>query len=362
MMNISRRNNFDLLRILAAIQVLIFHSVKHLSISDGWLKFFINEILVFFPGVPIFFTISGFLVYWSFDRNSDNMPKYFWHRALRIFPALWVCVAITFGLLLYDLDINIIDALKDKSILAWLGTQFSFLQFYTPEVFRPWGVHAPNGSLWTIPVELQFYILIPILYFSFRMLKNKWLIALVLFFGISVASNLYFGAISNEQMVRKLANVSLLPYLYYFLLGVLAYKFWDHIKFVFEGKFLFWFIGFLAYSWLFSHQLELYNPYYFIGNIFNFVSHLLLAGLTLSAAYTNVGLGSKFLKGNDISYGVYIYHMPVVNYLVHREQIQEPYLVFVVLLVSVILAYLSWKFIEKKALGYKNLLFNKKRN
>jgi len=52
-------NNFDLLRIFAASEVMVGHTILHLDISTPpWL---INLIYAF-PGVPIFFIISGFLI------------------------------------------------------------------------------------------------------------------------------------------------------------------------------------------------------------------------------------------------------------------------------------------------------------
>ena len=103
----SRENNFDLLRLIAATQVVILHTIGHLEINN--LNKFTN-ILSYFPGVLMFFTISGFLIFSSFDRNKD-LKKYFINRFLRLFPALWFCFIITLGLLLF---FNIKKDLKVK--------------------------------------------------------------------------------------------------------------------------------------------------------------------------------------------------------------------------------------------------------
>jgi len=52
-------------------------------------------------------------------------------------------------------------ALSPSGIL-WLIGQASFFPFYNPDQLRDLGIGGMNGSLWTIPVELQLYILIPI--------------------------------------------------------------------------------------------------------------------------------------------------------------------------------------------------------
>ena len=59
-MKISRENNFDLIRLLAAFQVLIWHGSVHFELSET--LYDILVVIYHFPGVPIFFTISGFFI------------------------------------------------------------------------------------------------------------------------------------------------------------------------------------------------------------------------------------------------------------------------------------------------------------
>ena len=61
----STNNNFNLIRLFAALQVAIVHSAGYLNIDIQYLKF-----LDLFPGVPIFFFISGFLIIKSFKKNK----------------------------------------------------------------------------------------------------------------------------------------------------------------------------------------------------------------------------------------------------------------------------------------------------
>ena len=79
-----RVNNFDLLRIFAATEVLLLHSFTHLKLPfPVWFKVLAN-----FPGVPMFFVMSGFLISASYERNGE-LKNYFRNRILRIYPALW---------------------------------------------------------------------------------------------------------------------------------------------------------------------------------------------------------------------------------------------------------------------------------
>lgn len=340
---ISRENNFDLIRLFAAFQVLLGHGLAHLAIDDNFL---IADIFDVFPGVLMFFTVSGFLIFSSFDRNN-NLIKYFYNRFLRLFPALWLCFFITLGLLFIFKIISISDFFSG-TILTWSLTQVTIFQFWTPDILRSWGVGTPNGSLWTIPVELQFYILLPAVVL---LLKKVRLVHKFLFLSIcSVLFNVFLSDFKGEKenLMIKLASVSLLPYLYCFLAGSIMYMYWGEIKKFVEGKALLWLSVFIIFC-----QLTGKYPSYYPHNI-QIISNLLLSILTISLAFTFPKSG-KLLKGNDISYGMYIYHMLVINSLVTLGYVGNIKYLFLTIILTTILSCISWFFVEKKALSLKNL-------
>ena len=145
-----RINNFDLLRILAAIQVVFSHGFHHLHL-DKTSTFF--QFIELFPGVPVFFTISGFLISASFEKNP-GLSNYFKNRALRIFPGLWICILFSILTAFLLGKINFFNPIT----IPWLIGQFSFVQFFNPDFLRPYGTGVLNGSLWTITVELLFLL------------------------------------------------------------------------------------------------------------------------------------------------------------------------------------------------------------
>lgn len=61
-------NNFDLIRLAAASQVMVIHSIHNLGIETSRALEMLEFALSFFPGVPIFFVISGYLVSASYER------------------------------------------------------------------------------------------------------------------------------------------------------------------------------------------------------------------------------------------------------------------------------------------------------
>ena len=90
------------------------------------------------------------------------------------------------------------------------------------------------------------------------------------------------------------------------------------------------------------------------GNRIGPIPFLFLAATTFSLAYTKVDLSKKILSHNDISYGVYIYHMPVINlFLFYGAGVNSIPVLGAVLVITLVIGWLSWKLIEKPALAMK---------
>jgi peptidoglycan/LPS O-acetylase OafA/YrhL len=72
-----------------------------------------------------------------------------------------------------------------------------------------------------------------------------------------------------------------------------------------------------------------------------------------------IKIPENFLNKNDISYGIYLYHMPVVNFLIYNN-ISGSYFSFAIcLILTVLLAIISWKVIEKPFLSLKKISLTK---
>jgi peptidoglycan/LPS O-acetylase OafA/YrhL len=336
------------------------HASTHLEIDIGFLK----PILDHFSGVPIFFTISGFLITMSFDKNR-NIKKYFYNRFLRIYPALWICAIFTLITLFIFKAISF-KQFFSRNIILWFLAEITFFQYYTPDLLRTWGVSAPNGSLWTIPVEIEFYILVPLIFLVIQ--KIPIVFKLIGLFILSCLINRYISphiGSSNETIIIKLIKTSLFPHLFNFILGSIIYFLWDNIKKYIENKALFWIALYCSYILLFEFILNISNSSYY-PNGFGIISKILLSIMIISLAFTGRRLSNKILRGNDISYGIYIYHMPVINIFVHLKTKELPYYypppppiyinvieIGAVCLIVICLAYISWIHIEKRALALK---------
>lgn len=232
-------------------------------------------------------------------------------------------------------------------IIKWLLAQLTFFQFYTPDSLRIWGVGTPNGSLWTIPVEIQFYAILPLLFILYFKYRRKYVLYLLFLF--SLIFNVFLFDKDNT-ITEKLLRNTCLPYLYNFLIGSILYLNWNKIRRYLEGKFLIWLILFMA----FCCGMDAHPSYYF-HSVADFISNILLSLMTIAAAFTLPHCG-KVLHGYDLSYGIYIYHMVVVNFFVSNGWLYRVEYVLLVALITLILSILSWCLIEKRALALKNRL------
>ncbi|WP_435355291.1 acyltransferase family protein [Emticicia sp. SJ17W-69] len=349
-MTINRNNNFDLIRLIAAFQVLLWHGAEHLEVFDHLYGFLV--ILYQLPGVPIFFTISGFLISYSLERNNFELKKYFKNRSFRIFPALWVCTSITAILFLY-----FAKSFNLKDLGMWFLAQISFFQFYASPNLKTWGVGHPNGSLWSIAIELQFYLVLPLILYVVGKNKKLWLTntILAIFFIISVIIKDFH--LTNSWMLRhelydKLLGNTVLVYLHFFLTGIAIYKNFKWIEPLIRGKVLIWLAIYIIYTLIFHGWLKLYY-YPYDSSIAGIMANTLLSLLTISFAFSYTDLSKKLLHENDISYGIYIYHMPIVNAMLSLGFSGSIWnLIFLVMLTTVV-AFASWKLIEQKILKLK---------
>ena len=142
---------FDSLRAIAALTIFLFHISFVLHLLGGrTLSPWLAQLNV---GVPIFFLISGFLLYRPFaqgrfsDEPSPAVVPYAIRRIFRIVPAYWVALTIV------ALWLGLHDVFTAKGI----GTYYGFFQVYGHST-----VTGGIGPAWTIDTEIAFYALLPV--------------------------------------------------------------------------------------------------------------------------------------------------------------------------------------------------------
>ena len=153
---LTRKNNFDIIRFLASLMVVWFHSYPlTLGITGGTDQLaFLTGGQVTFGGlaVMIFFIISGFLITMSYDRSND-LTKFTKARILRIFPGvIFVVLLSTFVLGPLVTNIELKEYLTNFQTYKYLLAMSLYkMQYALPGVFET-NVYqiSVNGSLWTL--------------------------------------------------------------------------------------------------------------------------------------------------------------------------------------------------------------------
>ena len=212
---------------LAALQVLWSHAYPMLGVPmPAWQK-----PLAMFPGVTIFFVVSGYLVSSSLERQAD-LRHYFKNRLLRIYPGLWVCVTVALiAAVLFGFHFH---ALKD---MVWYPAQLlGFI--YTPPALSHFGVGSYDSALWTIPIELQFYVVLPLVYWLIRKTGSTargHLVTFLLFTALTIGLYHFlpgtsprgsFGGNGNaaHSHLAGLLVHTFVPTFYLFLFGVVLQR------------------------------------------------------------------------------------------------------------------------------------------
>jgi len=348
----ERRNNFDLIRLLAALQVAAYHGIVHFHVPIHPLLW---KLLETFPGVQSFFCISGFLIARSVERNRHDLKAYAWSRVLRIYPVLILCSTVWFCLMFV---LGVFHGVEWWRVASWYSGAVAIGgSGINPNFFRGFGIGVWNGALWTVGVEIAFYVLLPILY-----LLDRWGPAFLdrIFFVLCLASfalflyfdGLHYGDTIHFGALTKAVWFSLPGNLWMLLFGTIIHRQIGWLGRLLSGKVVWWLGGYIVLVFS-THDLAAGAGGKAIEAALLFVVHLVLALLTVSAAYSFHGLGDSLLKGNDISYGLYVYHLPVYNLFI-QYGLGTAHWFPAAILGAILCGYASWIFLERRMLGLKN--------
>lgn len=333
-----KQNNFDFLRFYFAFVVVIGHLI---FISD------VPQFKVFYPffntytSVTGFFIISGFLISKSYSQ-SKSLKEYFVKRASRLLPAYIFVVSLCALLLSFQSLYSFSAYFSDTGFYKYLLANFTFLNFLHPNlpgVFTSASVTPDvNGALWTLKVEVAFYLSLPIIYTFFRKTNKKNCFLITLYFISVIYSNSleYMALAENNTSFSTLAH-QLPGFISYFVSGIAVYYYFDeYIKH--KNQLLFLGIVFIAIDKIIGY--EVFMP---IG----------LALIVFFFAFSFKKL-NHFAKYGDISYGIYVFHYPIIKLFTVAGLFTKynPYLVSTFIIALVLTAgFLSWHLIEKRFLS-----------
>ena len=337
----GRDNNFHLVRMLAALLVLVSHSWPLTGTPSDPFERVVGFSLGHL-GVDVFFVVSGFLVTGSLFARP-RLTSFVDARARRLLPALAVAafgVAFVLGPLVTDWPLP-------RYLGAWGTWRYAIQNAVTwplgvcwtlPGVFagNPGGP-AVNGALWSLPWEITMYAMLVALGLATRTLRlpratqDALITTLAGLATIGLAVNAHFGWSHRFEVVQGLRFTAL-----FFTAGALKVH---EQRVPLRGRWALAALVFLVLSFLHHGVPEALQP-------------SLLAYVVLWCALVPGGLLRAYRRVGDYSYGLYLWQFPVQQCLVHAWPGLTPLtLMLAALPITLGLAALSWHLVEARALA-----------
>jgi len=310
-------------------------------------------------GIELFFVLSGFLISSILLKSRDKagngqvLKNFYLRRALRIFPVYYATIFV-----LININELWITNLEVDRLAIWhLTYTNNFFYFFNGNFL------GAESHFWTLSVEEQFYLVWPfiMLFTPLKWLKNvviSLLIGSILFRGWMLLEGHHFMFTLMPSQIFAFAMGSLLA-LHNQLVpksspGLLQFNrpwFWLAL------------VSFISICSLYSFKhLELI--YLWIGDV--------LMAFIFCAIISKASTGFKGFLGSSlewkpivyigkISYGIYIFHNFVPSLVMHTFKLLsfEPHPMYVRLLflvVTIVIAALSWELFEKQILKLKSRL------
>ena len=302
-----------------------------------------------FVGVDIFFVISGFLISSHINRdlkeNSFSFSAFYASRLRRIFPALAVmCIACSLWGWYYSLPRDYLGNSRHELYALLFVSNYALSN--ERGYFDAASTTKPLLHTWSLSVEGQFYLLLPLFLATIlRFSHHTKLIITIFVFLISLVCCLYYSQVDAGVAFYQLATRSW-EFIAGTLLAMLVIKnnsvIYANIRSVIGLSFLLISIGWFNSSLLWPN-------YYALLPVVGSMLVISSSDVLLTRWFFN----SWFLQRlGDISYSLYLWHWPVwvfaklyVNTRLERELTQLELVELIGL--AVILALLSWRFIEK---------------
>jgi len=335
-----KSNNFDLLRLALAVIVIFSHCFSETRRMrepiEKWLHYGSGGDLA----VKAFLVISGFLV--ARSALGSGLDRYITSRVARILPGLALVTLVEVFLIgpLYSPDPPWVFLTYVGFRHLWNVTVFdidSCMYGVFPAAHPAWVV---NGSLWTIPVECSFYIVLPL---ALALPKRRVVFPLLLLASIVAERIASWEGLSAEQLgPALLTNVRTYHFIdlsSYFLAGASAWLLRDVIPFS-KGALA------LCLTTLYAADQAILAPE---------VLKLVLPYIVLYFAVAG-GAGS-YLKRRigDLSYGMYLFGFPLtLCLLTSLGNSLSVYALFgLATIASAACAFVSWHFVESPCLRFR---------
>ncbi|WP_412498871.1 acyltransferase family protein [Shewanella indica] len=338
------RYDINGLRAWAVVAVILFH-FKVLGFAGG------------FVGVDIFFVISGLLmtkiIVTGLESNSFSYSRFMFARAKRIFPVLAVlCVALlVFGWFwLSTIDYQKLGThIVGAALFISNHKLYSEAGYFDAASYEKWLLHS-----WSLSVEWQFYLLLPLVLMLAWRWRGKQAVLLSLL------------AIALVSFMLSVYAVETNPSAAFYLL---PFRAWEMVT----GGLIWWVMRHKQLGQMASKVIELLGFTLILMAIFGFneatpwpggyaLVPVLGAVLVLAANRQESPLTANPLiaRVGLISYSLYLWHWPIVVFLAYAGEQNNPTWIVAGILLTFAFGELSYRFIETRSSYYLGQLSFKK--
>lgn len=328
--------HIDGLRTFAVIPVVLYHLLN--SLCPGG-----------FAGVDVFFVISGYLISGGLIKNLQqghfSFTSFYYRRIKRIMPAYFAMILATLCMGAILFSYRPMYELANAALRSSFFTANFFFYKFTSGYFGQDGSLHPLLNLWSLSVEEQFYIFIPLILFLLWKTGKKVLTGtlVLLFLGSLIYSTYLLEQSSSRSisasffMLQSRAWELLAGTLLSLLPAIHKTNRWHN------------FASFFGLILLLFPYIVFTNKTPFPGP--NAIPSIV--GTALLIRYGTTGLIHSVLSWRPIvgigkiSYSLYLWHWPLIVFWKYCLFDQISWIDYVSMgLSSLLLAYLSWKYIE----------------
>ncbi len=292
--------------------------------------------------VGCFFTLSGFLMFPSFDRHP-SMRGYLSRRVRKIMPSYIFIVVVAAVSLVAVSTLSVTEYFCDSGFYKYLMANLAFLNFLQPDlpgVFQgpDFVTDAVNGSLWTMKGEWLCYLSVPLVYrLVVRLGRDRGRMLLWGIVGSLICLRmLLLSFASDEHSVYAMLARQFGTVFVFFYVGALINSYWNEFR-----RYKWWILAVCLLLVAFCGDSLVYHTV-----LQPFVAGSLVVWVSLVGSW-----GARLSRGDDLSYDIYLFHFPVIQsavWLGLPERMGAVWLLLTIAVVTVCLALFSWNVVGRR--------------
>ncbi|MFI3299073.1 MAG: acyltransferase [Rikenellaceae bacterium] len=365
----SRIESLDAFRGIASFLIMLTHFV--LMVPE---VFQVENLGYIYGGLswklPYFFTLSGYVLTISFERNKTSLERpyrsFLTSRILRIYPLFLITTLAMYFIKVYFGAGEYIEGASGFFNVSWglAPTCGNLMHSLTLVGWEDTWLY--NGPAWTLPYEMRYAILFPILWW---LLRKSWLTAILFVAAAYIAKNIASGLESiyifyNPDFIT--ANLcSMFGFLLFYVGGMLLALNRNTLTNLYlslkkAGKIT---VLLITIALMLN---TLWVRYIIPSSIYSIASDCLMTlgvGAWIVILVNNRVISSIFsvkplVALGRSSFSIYLWHTPVFTllYMLLREHISVWYIIAFSVVLTIVVAQLSFKYLERPVIAYSRRL------